>query len=246
MKYKIIPLNLGMGEMGEKSRFTYFENFGEKMRIVYIAWIVDGGGKKILIDSGPGNGEWARMYRGKNLTPGPAGDLAGALSRLAIDPAELDLVICTHLHWDHCIDSRIFPNAKFLVQNRELIHAVNPIPSQKVIYGWVGNEVAPFLWVSGRYEIIKGDKEILPGIDVIFTPGHTPGSQGVLVNTGSTRFFIASDTIPLFENWETRTPSGIHVNLEEYEDSFKRIESLKDVFVLPGHDPRVFDRDQYF
>ena len=47
----------------------------------------------------------------------------------------------------------------------------------------------------------------------------------------------------LFENLEAKTRSGIHVNLEEYQDSLDKIECLKDVFVLPGHDPRVFERE---
>jgi glyoxylase-like metal-dependent hydrolase (beta-lactamase superfamily II) len=50
----------------------------------------------------------------------------------------------------------------------------------------------------------------------------------------------------LFENWETKSPSGIFVNLEEYQDSLDKIESLKDVLILPGHDPRVFEKEEYY
>lgn len=245
MNYTIVPLNLGEAELAEKSRFTYFKNFGEKAKVAYIAWLIDGGEKRILVDSGPGDPEWIRMHRGFELKPGPSGNLASTLLGLGIKPESIDIVICTHLHWDHCFNNRLLNNAEFIVQYRELIHAVMPIPTQRPIYGWAENEIPPFIWVSEKYRIIKGDREILPGIDVILTPGHTPGTQGVLVKTTSGNFFLASDNIPLFENWETRTPSGIHVNLEEYQDSFEKIESLKGVFILPGHDPRVFERERY-
>lgn len=155
-------------------------------------------------------------------------------------------MICTHLHWDHCFDNRLLSNATFVVQKRELMHAVAAIPDQKGFYGWTENGIPPFLWVPEKYKIIKGDREILPGINVVFTPGHTPGSQGVLVKATSRNIFIAGDTIPLFENWETKTPSGIHVNLEEYQDSLDKIESLRDVLILPGHDPRVFEKEEYY
>ena len=246
MDYKIIPLNLGEREEDEKSKFTYYKNFGQNIRIVYIAWLIDGGEKKILIDSGPGDGKWAKAQRGIDFKPGPRGDLESTLRSFGIDLREIRTVICTHLHYDHCLDNRLLSNATFVVQQRELIHAAAPIPAQRVLYGWTENEIPPFLWVHEKYKIIKGDREILPGINVVFTPGHTPGSQGVLVKAISRNFFIASDTIPLFENWETKTPSGIHVNLEEYQDSLDRIESLNDAFVLPGHDPRVFEREEYY
>jgi N-acyl homoserine lactone hydrolase len=244
--YKIIPLNLGKRDEDEKSKFTYFKNFGEKIGIVFIVWLIDGGEKKILVDSGPGDGKWAKTQRGIDLKPGPRGDLESTLRSFGIDLREIRMVICTHLHWDHCFDNRLFSNATFFVQQRELMHAVAPIPAQRGFYGWTENGIPPFLWVPEKYKIIKGDREILPGINVVFTPGHTPGRQGVLVKASSRNIFIASDTIPLFENWETKTPSGIHVNLEEYQDSLDKIESLKDVLILPGHDPRVFEKDEYY
>jgi N-acyl homoserine lactone hydrolase len=245
MSYTIIPLNLGEVELDEKSKMTYFKNFGKKVQIVYIAWLIKGNEKNILIDSGVGDADWAKIHRGINLKPGPQGGFVTTLAKFGIKPEEIDLVICTHLHWDHCVNHHYLTNAKFIVQHRELMHAIDPINVQKDIYGWAENQVPPFLSVSGKYRTIKGDREVLPGIKVVLTPGHTPGTQGVLVKTGMKDFFLASDSVPLFENWEERTPSGIHVNLEEYQESFEKIETLSGVFVLPGHDPKVFEKERY-
>jgi glyoxylase-like metal-dependent hydrolase (beta-lactamase superfamily II) len=245
MKYTIVPLNLGETELDEKSKFTYFSNFGEKSKFTFIAWLIDGGEKKILVDTGSGDVGWLKRHSHITLRPGPKGDLVANLLSLGIEPGGIDLVINTHLHSDHCFNNRLFNNAKFIIQHRELIHAINPVPTQRAIYAWAENEVPPFLWVSDKYKILKGDMEILPGIDVICTPGHTPGLQGVLVKTPSANVFLASDTIPLFENWETQTPSGIHVNLEDYYDTFNKIKSLSGAFILPGHDPKVFKQERY-
>ena len=245
MNYKIIPLHLGETELDDKSKFTYFKNFGQKLKFPFIAWLIEGGEKKILVDSGVGDPAWAAKTRGLTVKPGPAGDFVSTLRACGADPREIDLVICTHLHWDHCFNHRLFTNARLLVQERELIHAMNPIPSQRPIYGWSEDENPPFLWAAGKFSPINGDREILPGISVLHTPGHTPGIQGVLIDTNSGNFFIASDNIPLFESWDTRTPNGIHVSLEEYRRSMERIEALKNVFILPGHDFRVFEKTQY-
>lgn len=245
MEYKLIPLDLGNTELDDKSKFTYFKNFGQKLNFTFISWLIVGGGKKVLVDSGPGDPEWARTVRGLQLKPGAHGDIASALRVAGAEPGEIDVVVCTHLHWDHCFNHRLFPRAKFLVQERELIHAMDPIPAQRPTYGWAENQLAPFLWIADKYKAIKGDREILPGISLLLTPGHTPGTQGVLVTTSAGKFFLASDTVPLYENWETRTPNGIHVNLLEYRDSIERIEGLEGAVILPGHDARVLERSVY-
>jgi glyoxylase-like metal-dependent hydrolase (beta-lactamase superfamily II) len=102
-----------------------------------------------------------------------------------------------------------------------------------------------------KYEIIDGDKQISEGIWVYLTPGHSPGLQGVSVRTTKQVYFIAGDNVPLMEMWNARQeygvahwPSAIHVNLEIYFESLKRIESLGDV-ILPSHDSCVFNQREY-
>ena len=66
--------------------------------------------------------------------------------------------------------------------------------------------------------VLDGDEEIIPGIEVFLTPGHTPGSQCVRVNTEDGYYLIAGDTVNIYENWEGNAkyhhvPAGIHVDL---------------------------------
>lgn len=85
---------------------------------------------------------------------------------------------------------------------------------------------------------------------MVLTPGHSPGSMCVNVETAKGRYLIAADTVPLFENWNSpvphipHLPGTIHVGLAEYFASLDKIEKTAD-FVLPGHDPLVFEKSGY-
>jgi glyoxylase-like metal-dependent hydrolase (beta-lactamase superfamily II) len=97
-------------------------------------------------------------------------------------------------------------------------------------------------------EVLEGDVEIVPGVRALLLPGHTAGSQGVLVNTAEGEFLIAGDLVPLYENWPgtegQAIPNGNHTDLRAYAASFKRLAALK-ATILPAHEPRVFDFKQY-
>jgi N-acyl homoserine lactone hydrolase len=84
---------------------------------------------------------------------------------------------------------------------------------------------------------------------VVSLPGHTPGSQGVLVETDAGPFLLAGDTVDTYENWEGNSqvehiPSGIHTDLFQYFDSFRKIEHLG-CEVIPSHDAAVLERGPF-
>lgn len=100
-----------------------------------------------------------------------------------------------------------------------------------------------------RMDVIDGDALICDGVQVVLLPGHTPGLQGVLVETKYQHFLIASDTVGVYENWTGSTamkhiPQGIHWDLEGYFRTFEKMERLG-VEVLPSHDMRVLEHNVY-
>jgi N-acyl homoserine lactone hydrolase len=99
---------------------------------------------------------------------------ADALAGLGMSPADITLVINTHLHFDHCGQNAVFRHAPFYVQRAELDRARRESPE---LSGW-------FDFMGARFELLDGDAEILPGLSVIATPGHTAGHQCVVVKTG--------------------------------------------------------------
>jgi len=172
------------------------------------------------------------------------------LKKIGLNPEDIDILICTHLHWDHCFNNHKFKNAHILVQREEIRYAIAPLPMHALFYEsqMIGMR-PPWLNALESIEIVDGDREIVPGIELVKIPGHTPGFQGVKIKTSAGNYFIAGDFCPLFENWEGVPPlkhvaSPIHVNLEDYYESFEKVEKIAD-FVLPGHDLKVFEKESY-
>jgi N-acyl homoserine lactone hydrolase len=126
-------------------------------------------GGAVLVDSGAGGPqEWLNDWRVVNRS------VADALDDLGLTPGDIGLVINTHLHFDHCGQNAVFKHAAFHVQRAELDRARREAP---VLSDW-------FDFMGARFELLDGDAEILPGLSVIATPGHTVGHQSVLVQSG--------------------------------------------------------------
>jgi len=125
------------------------------------------------------------------------------LGKFGLSPQEIDLVIFTHLHWDHCFNLENFSQATFFIQKSELKYAVDPLPVERKPYevGIPGVQ-PPWMKVFGKMVKLDGDQQIIPGIRVMHVPGHTPGCQCVIVETSEGPWVIAGDMIPLWENWK--------------------------------------------
>lgn len=240
----VVPLCLGH-IVRDKSHFTFPLGIGEKMEFPLISWYIRGGDKNILIDTGGNTPEKAAPFHQPVLQK-PEETLTAALSSIGLTPEDIDIVVNTHLHWDHCYNNNLFKKATFYVQREELRYAIAPLSLHARGYEPPSLGMIP-PYIGTRFTIINGDLEIAPGVTLVLTPGHTPGSMGVLVESTAGKVFIAGDTVPLFENWteNLKLPSVVHVDLEEYERTFQKITRLKPDVILPGHDPLVFNKIQY-
>jgi N-acyl homoserine lactone hydrolase len=119
-----------------------------------------------LVDTGVGGPpDLIRDWEVVNITA------ADALAGLGLVPGDIDLVINTHLHFDHCGQNAVFKHAAFYVQRAELDRCRRDSPA---LYDW-------FDFQNASFELLDGDAEIRPGLSVITTPGHTFGHQSVLV-----------------------------------------------------------------
>ncbi|MDX9821115.1 MAG: N-acyl homoserine lactonase family protein [Syntrophales bacterium] len=247
---KIHPLDLGTLIDMEKSVFTIRQNQGVKVKAPCLAWAVLGGEQNILVDSGPCSPEAAVKYFKRPLAKGPNQELAAALKKIGLRPQDIDIVIFTHLHWDHCFNLEQLTKAAFLVQKKELLYAVNPLPPDRVAYqvGIAGIQPA-WMSVFDRIQTVEGDAEVVPGVRVVPLPGHTPGSQGVIVETAKGPWAIVGDTVPLYENWDKdrankRIAGGIYQNLYDYFDTLNKLGIYGDC-ILPGHEEKVLEKKVY-
>ena len=130
---KIRPISTGRFMHAEKSNFTYGVDQGVKIRSTVIMFLIEGAKKKILVDTGGSDPEWASRYH-HPMERSAKEDPLKAIESLGLKPTDIDLIINTHLHWDHCFNNHLFPNARILVQAEELRYAISPLPCHALYY----------------------------------------------------------------------------------------------------------------
>jgi glyoxylase-like metal-dependent hydrolase (beta-lactamase superfamily II) len=233
--YKIFPLRLGTITR-DNSNMMYMRDNGKKIDCPLIAWLVTDGKINILVDTG-GTAPDGKRYLPYERSSGE--DLESQLCLHGVKPSDVSIVIMTHLHWDHAGNNLLFPQARFFVQKNELQYAVCPLKIQEPAYDYD-------LIFKTKYIGIEGDNCLLPGISVINTPGHSPGSQSIIVNTKDGDYIIVGDLIGLYACYEAdpMIVNGLHTNLFEYYDSLNRVKA-SNAKILPGHDPKVFEKKVY-
>ncbi len=125
--------------------------------------------------------------------------LMDSMNSAGIKPSNIDIVINSHLNPDHIgwntiyVNGKLkptFENAKYIIQNKEFKKAVNPGFELKNDYFSVEKDVLP-LEESGSLELINGEKEVLSGIFVMPTPGHTVGHQSIIIRAEKTMLYAA-------------------------------------------------------
>jgi glyoxylase-like metal-dependent hydrolase (beta-lactamase superfamily II) len=140
-----------------------------------------------------------------------------------MSPADIGLVINTHLHFDHCGQNAVFRHAPAYVQRAELARAKRESPE---LYDW-------FDFMNGRFELLDGDAEVLPGLEVLATPGHTEGHQCVLVHgDGGESDLLIGDAAYTPRQYadpdrpEDKLPTGQADDVPAWRGSLRRVRSL--------------------
>lgn len=196
------------------------------------AFLLTGESGTVLVDSGPDPVRAAQVGFRAEGQPGLV--LLNALARRGCGPEDVDLIVHTHLHYDHMQNDGLFPRAVAVIQEREARWATGPNADEFCI------SVAEFL--SGRADrllLLDEEREVLPGIRVLPTGGHTPGHQAVLVRTSDEEAgltCIAGDLVPLRANLRhvqpsCRDPAAVRAFLARAERESWR--------VIPSHDPQM-------
>ena len=226
----------GLSEI-DKSGATYLTDCGVIMKIPNIVFLLQGG-NNIVIDTSFESVERSKAVHDQTVWRTKEQEVDYALKNIGVDPSQVDIVIFTHLHYDHCGTNKIFTNARFIVQREELTNALVPTRGQETAYfSPIIGETPSF---SGtKFDLIDGEVEIFEGINVIKTPGHTPGSQAILVNTSDGIYCVAGDAVPFYENIEKDIPAGYHDCVHDCYESMDKIKRMSKE-AIPAHDPLIF------
>jgi glyoxylase-like metal-dependent hydrolase (beta-lactamase superfamily II) len=160
----------------------------------------------VLVDTGLGNKEDAKFHDIYGIDNaglhGPT-MLEDALQAAGYAPGDVTLVVNTHLHFDHAGGNTrrepdgslvaAFPNARYVVQRGELDYATHT--NERTAASYFARNWAPLL-EAGRLDLLDGPTELLPGLHVRLTPGHTPFHQSVLLTSGGETACFLGDLVP--------------------------------------------------
>jgi N-acyl homoserine lactone hydrolase len=241
-KYRIWPLKTGTIVVDKGAYITRGIDLGKEVDIPGTAWYVTDGKHKIMVDIGMCHTALADWHHhGSRQDPGEA--IHERLKAIKVDPSEIEMIIFTHLHWDHCHNLDQFPNARLLVSAREYSFALDPIPPYYKSYEYhkLGKR-APF--IDRSFETVEGEMEALPGIQIFPTPGHSPGHQSVAVETEGGVHVIAGDAVFAYDNLEPASKHLPFTIMGRFTDIVAAWHSLEEIarradVVLPGHDMKT-------
>jgi glyoxylase-like metal-dependent hydrolase (beta-lactamase superfamily II) len=236
--WRITALDTGT-TLIDQSMLTYTVGVGTIVRIPRVMWLIQGP-TTVIVDTSVPMHRRPSEFIGEDFTRAAAQEPANALRDAGVDARDVEMVVLTHLHWDHAGNCDLFPDARVLVQRDELRYAIAPgrFFRKSFLSPQSGWGTPP--WSLPTLEAVDGEATIAPGLRLIPAPGHTPGSQAVLVDTELGSFCIAGDAISMYRNIEADIPPGFHVDVDVSVDSMDRLRSRADHF-LPSHDAEVFD-----
>ncbi len=232
--YTIKPLVVGLNET-DQGVMTYLQHYGERIHLPIYVFALLGGPRKILIDTGLEN----------VFVPPGVEDQYGfkvqsfeeALASIGWKPEDVEVIIHTHLHNDHCENDQLCVNATVYVQKAELEFLQNPHPLDHRIY--------PDILDGVKVETVEGDAPLFDGLSVLFTPGHTPGGQSIVVPTAKGKALITGYCCNAanFPKGRPGVIPGVHLDARQAYDSMQRVLDFKADILIPLHDIAVGAQD---
>ena len=255
-EYSITPLIVAHGIHREMSRFTYLNNFGLKITIPYIAFLLQSGDTNILVDSGCSAEDYKRWIKPPGDAPLQVGGeqfrdvednipIEEALGSHGLSVDDIDILIQTHLDWDHCMNTLKFRKSRIVIQKTEL----EDMPVHVLYRTAHAPDEIYDEYKKLNLDVVDGNVNLLDGVDLLLTPGHTAGGQSVMVRTSQGPYVIAG-LCTTYANYYVSEedkkklgydviPPGMHINAIDAYESVKRLREIGGDRILPLHEPSL-------
>ncbi|PZW48082.1 glyoxylase-like metal-dependent hydrolase (beta-lactamase superfamily II) [Humitalea rosea] len=239
--YELYAIRYAMRDAKRKDHFIGGDPHDAPMPMDYFLWAAVGANGSFVIDTGF-NAETSAK-RGRTFLRCPV----ESLSLIGVDPATVQEVVLTHLHYDHVGNFDRFPAARFHLQEPEMQYATGRyMRFPRLAHSFEVEDVCGMVRLNfaGRVCFHNGDAVIAPGVSLHRMGGHSAGLQCVRVNTRRGPVVIASDVTHFYENMETGRPFPTAFHVGEMLEGFEALRALapSDAHIVPGHDPEVMRR----
>jgi len=213
----------------DKSFLVYMKYMGQPYEAAIKPLLITNANKNMLIDTGIGElpEKYRKFYTVKRK---PEQNLKTQLAQHNLKPEDIDIIVNTHLHFDHCGNNSLFPNAKIIVQADELRYARAPERFQETGY------IQELLDVKADYQPVQGEYKIDDEVSVLPTSGHSIGHQSVVIRNGERKYVYCGDAAPIRECLERRNIPGVLYSSHEALKSIDRLKAIANAFYIYSHD----------
>ncbi len=221
----------------ERTGLFYGERSAERVQITVACYVVETSDAVILFDTGVSPRAVPGLLRTDPLARfGDEDLLVHRLDGLGLEPRHVNLVVLSHLHFDHAGGAFLFRDAELVVQRDEYATAHHP-PAFFAGFYYRKNFDLP----DHRWRLLDGDDELVPGVTVLRSEGHTPGHQSLLVELPETGpVVLAGDACYWQRSIDEEIPPGVVFDPLRAMHSIKRLKTIARLTggrVFPSHDP---------
>jgi glyoxylase-like metal-dependent hydrolase (beta-lactamase superfamily II) len=241
-RWSVLALRYAARPVTRSHIFYRYAEYGEPdgpQEMTYYLWLLRNREQTILVDTGYSARGGARRNRGHIVAP------LDALAGVGLAPGDVDLVVNTHLHYDHTGHLDAFGDVPLLVGATELDAWSAPYARRaRFAVDIEPDEIAGVL-ARDDLVVMGAEHDVAPGIRALEVGGHSPGQMILVVEGEQAPVVLASDAVHFYEEVDRDYACGVLVDLERVYRAYDTIRTLleqRDARLLAGHDPLVMER----